>query len=81
MPVQTYTLDQLVFFTETDMERVAMSRAMRALGVDEDACFALGSSDSTGDRNCSTAVPRLCAKYEQQLKRYIDSVVAVQAAA
>ena len=47
--MRTYTLDQLVFFTENGMDRLPMLRVMKALGIDEDASFALRSSDSTRD--------------------------------
>ena len=49
--MRTYTLDQLVFFTENGMDRLPMLRVMKALGIDEDASFALLSSDSTRDQN------------------------------
>lgn len=42
--MRTYTLDQLTRFTDIGMERLAMLRAMQALGMDEDACFALPPS-------------------------------------
>lgn len=78
--MSTYTLDQLVFFTDTGMERPAMLRAMRSLGIDDDACFALGSSDSTRDRNVVRLYQDYGDAYGAQLERYIDSAVAAQPA-
>jgi hypothetical protein len=49
--MRTYTLDQLTHFTDIGMERLPMLRAMQALGMDEDACFALPTSDSTRKRD------------------------------
>lgn len=79
--MSTYTLDQLIFFIATGMERPAMLRAMRSLGIDDNACFALGSSESTRDRNVVRLYTDYGAAYGRQLERYIDSVVASQPAA
>jgi len=78
--MNAYTLDQLVFFTDTGMERPAMLRAMRSLGIDDDACFALGSSDSTRDKNVVCLFQDYGAAYGAQLARYVDSVLAAQPA-
>lgn len=77
---RTYTLDELVFFTDTGMERPAMLRAMRSLGIDDDACFALGSSDSTRNRNVVRLYQDYGAAYGPQLERYVDFVIAAQPA-
>lgn len=76
--LRTFTLDQLVFFSETGMERPTMLRAMRALYILEDSCFVLCSSDSTRDRNVVRLYQDHGAVYGPQLVRYIDSMVGAQ---
>lgn len=43
--MRTYTLDQLVYAALNGFERLPMIRAMRALEIDEDASYALCSSE------------------------------------
>jgi len=73
---RTYTLDELVFFTEQGMDRLPMLRAMQALGIDEDASFALGSSDSTRSKDVVRLYWDYGGLYGGQLEQYIDSVLA-----
>ena len=73
--MRTYTLDQLTRFTDIGMERLPMLRAMQALGMDEDACFALPTSDSTRKRDVIQLYWDYGNQYGAQLEQYIDWVL------
>ena len=78
---RTYTLDRLLFFAEHGLDRLPMLHAMKALGIDDDAIFALRSSDSTRDGNVVRLYRDYGGAYGLQLETYIDSVVASHPAA
>lgn len=73
---RTFTLSQLVFFTEIALERVPMMRAMKALEIGEDATVALCSSEATRARDVVRLYWEYGGAYGPQLERYVDSVVA-----
>lgn len=73
--MRTFTLDQLTHFTDIGMERLPMLRAMQALGMDEDACFALPTSDSTRKRDVIQLYWDYGDQYGTQLEQYIDWVL------
>jgi len=57
-----------------------MLPAMRALGLPDDAVFALRSADATRDRNVVYLYWDYGGAYGADLERYIDSVIAGQPA-
>lgn len=73
--MRTYTLNQLTRFTDIGMERLPMLRAMQALGMGEDACFALPTSDSTRKRDVIQLYWDYGNQYGAQLEQYIDWVL------
>lgn len=74
--MKTYTLDQLAYFTENGMERQPMLRAMQALGIDEEAGFALWSSESSRKRDVVRLYWDYGAQYGAQLEQYVDWCLA-----
>lgn len=74
--MRTYTLDQLAWFTENGMERQPMLRAMQDLGIDEEAGFALWSSDSTRKRDVVRLYWDYGGQYGAQLEKYIGWCLA-----
>lgn len=74
--MKTYTLDQLAYFTDHGMDRESMMRSMMALGLDEDASFALRSAESTRNRD----VVRLYWDYGVQHGSQLEAVIDWQLA-
>ncbi len=70
--MKTYTLEQLAHFTDTGMERRLMLRSMVALGMDEDASFALRSADATRDGDVVSLYWDYGGQYGAQLEALID---------
>lgn len=70
--MNTYTLEQLAYFTDSGMDRRAMLRSMVALGMDEDASFALRSADATRDGDVVSLYWDYGGQYGTQLEALID---------
>lgn len=70
--MKTYTLEQLAHFTDTGMDRRLMLRSMVALGMDEDANFALRSADATRDGDVVSLYWDYGGLYGAQLEALID---------
>jgi hypothetical protein len=72
---RTYTLDQLAFFVEHGLSRPPMIRAMKALGIDDEASFALCSTEATREGDVVGLYRDYGAAYGAQLESYIDFLV------
>jgi hypothetical protein len=70
--MKAYTLEQLSHFTDSGMDRQLMLRSMVALGVDEDASFALRSADATRDGDLVGLYWDYGGQYGAQLEALID---------
>jgi len=70
--MRTYTLEQLAHFTDSGMDRRLMLGAMVALGMDEDASFALRSADATRDGDVVSLYWDYGGEYGAQLEALID---------
>lgn len=76
--MSTYTLDQLIYAALNGFERLPMIRAMKALEIDEDASYALCSSEATRAGDIVRLYWDYGGNYGPQLERYLDSVIALQ---
>lgn len=72
MQMKTYTLEQLARFTDSGMDRRLMLGAMVALGMDEDASFALRSADATRNGDVVSLYWDYGGQYGAQLEALID---------
>ena len=70
--MKTYTLEQLAYFTDRGMDRRVMLRSMVALGLDEDASFAIRSADATRDGDVVSLYWDYGGQYGAQLEALID---------
>lgn len=70
--MKAYTLDQLAWFTKNSMERPQMLRAMETVGIDEEARWALWSSESTRKRDVVRLYWDYGGQYGAQLEKYMD---------